>query len=356
MEKREDMSSDDQREAMNNPDGDLSEVQLGKRRYENNIEEEADDGENDTLALSLTSCSYSNSTTNKPSLDSFSSSTHLSPQEITRPHYHEITISPLNPLPTQMLIPPPSQRLMTQTHDHGILIPPPPPPPQMMMNTSFPFNLQVHVSQPCFGYDGNDGSSNITVNHHQHQPAGPLQRAPRARGRPARIPREGRSETVPVLYPWATDRRARVHSLEYLRSKQIDTISGLVQCKKCDRKYKLGFNLEEKFAEIGNFIARYKSLMHDRAVAPAFWLNPVFPKCKYCNFENGVRPVMAENKKEINWLFLLLGQMLGFLTLEQLKYFCKHTKNHRTGAKDRVLYLTYLGLCKQLDPNGPFDR
>ncbi|KAL1809528.1 hypothetical protein ACET3Z_026518 [Daucus carota] len=29
-------------------------------------------------------------------------------------------------------------------------------------------------------------------------------------------------------------------------------------------------------------------------------------------------------------------QMLGCCTVEQLKYFCKHTKNHRTGAKDRV--------------------
>jgi hypothetical protein len=48
--------------------------------------------------------------------------------------------------------------------------------------------------------------------------------------------------------------------------------------------------------------------------------------------------------------------MLGCCTLDQLKYFCKHTKNHRTGAKDRVLFLAYLGLCKQLDPNGPFDR
>ncbi|WOH09609.1 hypothetical protein DCAR_0729067 [Daucus carota subsp. sativus] len=49
-------------------------------------------------------------------------------------------------------------------------------------------------------------------------------------------------------------------------------------------------------------------------------------------------------------------QMLGCCTVEQLKYFCKHTKNHRTGAKDRVLYLTYLAICKQLDPKGPFHR
>lgn len=46
-------------------------------------------------------------------------------------------------------------------------------------------------------------------------------------------------------------------------------------------------------------------------------------------------------------VFILGQQMLGCCTLEQLKYFYKQTKNHKMGAKDRVLYLTYLGLCKK---------
>lgn len=94
--------------------------------------------------------------------------------------------------------------------------------------------------------------------------------------------------------------------------------------------------------------------MCDRA--PAIWMNPVLPTCRFCNPDGSLKPDFPKNKKDINWLFLLLGQMLGCCTLEQLKYFCKHTKNHRTGAKDRVLFLTYLALCKQLDPNGPYDR
>ncbi|EEF43292.1 hypothetical protein RCOM_0937400 [Ricinus communis] len=125
-------------------------------------------------------------------------------------------------------------------------------------------------------------------------------------------------------------------------------------CKRCEKQYELGFNLREKFVEVGTFIAENKNSMHDRA--PGVWMTPALPTCKYCDQENSVKPVICDKKKGINWLFLLLGQMLGCCTLEQLKYFCKHTKNHRTGAKDRVLYLTYLGLCKQLDPNGPFDR
>ncbi|KAK7285211.1 hypothetical protein RJT34_19973 [Clitoria ternatea] len=45
-------------------------------------------------------------------------------------------------------------------------------------------------------------------------------------------------------------------------------------------------------------------------------------------------------------------EMLGYCTLEQLKYFCKHTNCHRTHAKNRLLYSTNMGLIKQLEPRG----
>ncbi|KAG6779502.1 hypothetical protein POTOM_015891 [Populus tomentosa] len=189
----------------------------------------------------------------------------------------------------------------------------------------------------------------------QESPMAGPSRAPRTRRNPSQgAPREGKGETVPVLYSWAMDRRAMVHSLDYLLSRKIETITGCVQCKRCEKQYEIGFDLEAKFAEIGAFIAKNKSFMHDRA--PSVWMNPGLPKCQFCEQENSSKPVIANKKRKINWLFLLLGQMLGCCTLDQLKYFCKHTKNHRTGAKDRVLFLAYLGLCKQLDPNGPFDR
>ncbi|KAL0409830.1 UNVERIFIED_CONTAM: hypothetical protein Slati_3572700 [Sesamum latifolium] len=89
-----------------------------------------------------------------------------------------------------------------------------------------------------------------------------------------------------------------------------------------------------------------------RQRAPSAWMNPILPDCKYCKQHNCVKPILTK-KKSINWLFLLLGQMVGCCKLSELKYFCKHTKNHRTGAKDRVLYLAYLELCRQLNPEGP---
>lgn len=179
--------------------------------------------------------------------------------------------------------------------------------------------------------------------------------AVRSRRNPSQGPREGKSETIPPPFPWATNRRAMIQNLKYLLHNKIFTITGEVQCKRCERKFEMAFDLMEKFAQVWNFIAEHRADMHDRA--PDVWMNPTLPTCKHCGQENSVKPVIAEKKKKsINWLFLLLGQMLGCCTLEQLKYFCKHTKNHRTGAKDRVLYLAYLGLCKQLHPDGPFDR
>ncbi|KAB5561305.1 hypothetical protein DKX38_006262 [Salix brachista] len=193
-----------------------------------------------------------------------------------------------------------------------------------------------------------------TASVNQESPVAGPPRGPRKRRNPSQGPREGKGETVPVLYSWAMDRRATVRSLEYLLSRKIETITGLVQCKRCEKQYEMGFDLEAKFVEIGAFISENKSFMRDRA--PSVWMNPALPKCQFCEQENSAKPVIANKKRKINWLFLLLGQMLGCCTLDQLKYFCKHTKNHRTGAKDRVLFLAYLGLCKQLDPNGPFDR
>ncbi|CAH9116111.1 unnamed protein product [Cuscuta epithymum] len=176
----------------------------------------------------------------------------------------------------------------------------------------------------------------------------------RQRRNPSQAPREGKSEFIPPPFPWSTDKRATIQPLSYLVSNKISTITGDVQCKRCERTYVIEFDLHQKFYEIGRFIMENKAIMHDRA--PEMWRNPVLPTCRFCEQENSAKPVIASSKKAINWLFLLLGQLLGCCTLEQLRYFCKHTKNHRTGAKDRVLYLTYLSLCKQLDPTGPFDR
>ncbi|KAI9127701.1 hypothetical protein K1719_000694 [Acacia pycnantha] len=150
------------------------------------------------------------------------------------------------------------------------------------------------------------------------------------------------NEIIPVPFPWATDRKAMLKSLSWLKNNQILTITGMVQCKTCDMSYEIGFDLLSKFDEIFTYINMHN--MYDRA--PKVWMTPRLPLCKNCG--NSVRPFVSEDMRSINWLFLFLGQMLGCCTLEQLKYYCKHTGSFRTGAKDRILYGTYLGICEQL--------
>ncbi|XP_047964800.1 uncharacterized protein LOC125209240 [Salvia hispanica] len=204
----------------------------------------------------------------------------------------------------------------------GANVPPPPPPPPSVV---------VPAADPP-----------AATHHHR-----------RLRRNPSRAPLEGKNPVIPPPYPWAGTGRATVRSLNYLRAQGITAIFGDVECRKCEKKFSMVFDLEERFAEISTFVAENQALMRHRA--PNEWKNPELPRCDFCNQEGSVKPVISPKKRSINWLFLLLGKMLGCCTLEQLKYFCKHTKNHRTGAKDRVLFLTYLSLCKQMDPSGPYD-
>ncbi|CDY37242.1 BnaA09g08630D [Brassica napus] len=84
-------------------------------------------------------------------------------------------------------------------------------------------------------------------------------------------------------YPWATTRPARIHNLRYLYVNNINVI-------------------------FGQEVLRHR--------ASKVWSCPKLTPC--CSCKNGMKPVIGENKEEINWLFLLLGQMLGCCTLDQL--------------------------------------
>ncbi|KAL5704577.1 hypothetical protein ACHQM5_022985 [Ranunculus cassubicifolius] len=235
----------------------------------------------------------------------------------------------------------------------------PPPPSTLMLpspNFSFEFEYEPPILSQATPFSIAPPSFSQTPPPIRAQP--PLLDASntirRQTGRTRRSSTSSNNEVIHPPYDWATDRIAVVHSLEYLRSKNIRKITGDVQCKKCNAQSVYEFDLEEKFKEIAKFIRDNKEEMRERA--PRCWLTPSLPHCIKCGEDDSLKPVMAEKKEHINWLFLLLGQMLGFCTLEQLKFFCQHTKNHRTGAKDRVLFLTYLAVCKQLDPTGPFER
>lgn len=157
---------------------------------------------------------------------------------------------------------------------------------------------------------------------------------------------------VPAPFPWSTEYRAKNHSLEWILRRGLTSIGGEVQCKRCDGMTTVEVNLQAAFVQLERYFIENKHSMHDRA--PKHWMVPRLLDCTLCHQNDCVKPIIAEKKREINWLFLLLTQTLGLCTLDQLKFFCKHNDKHRTGAKDRVLYSTYGGLLKQLNPAGKY--
>lgn len=206
-------------------------------------------------------------------------------------------------------------------------------------------------------------------------PAAPIKKAPRGRrddtttGRRRRrrsgaagddadddadaAPTNGDDENAPPPFPWATKTAGTHPTLAELIERGIASVQGEVRCKRCDAGKTISYEIRAKFEELSGFIIRNVEAMHDRA--PPDWMCPALPDCDKCGQKNSLRPVIAAEKWRINWMFLLLGQTLGLCTLEQLKHFCARTRQHRTGAKDRVLYSTYMELCNQLCPGGPFD-
>ncbi|XP_056690597.1 uncharacterized protein [Spinacia oleracea] len=75
---------------------------------------------------------------------------------------------------------------------------------------------------------------------------------------------EVKGETIRPPFPWAKDRRAKVHSMNYLVANRINTISGEVKCNKCEQVSTLNFNLREKFQEVDNFMQTEEHDMHNR--------------------------------------------------------------------------------------------
>ncbi|XP_039840834.1 uncharacterized protein LOC120700650 [Panicum virgatum] len=165
---------------------------------------------------------------------------------------------------------------------------------------------------------------------------------------------------MPMVFPRdsnaAVPAPARVgvhHSLAELSRRGVEAVTGELRCKRCGEVRLVTLDARARFADLHAYIACNVQDMDDRA--PRRWKEPALPDCERCGQRGSMRPVIPADKPRINWVFLLLSEMLGVCTLEQLKHFCEHTHKHRTGAKDRVLYSTYMELCNQLLPNGLFD-
>ncbi|KAL4195998.1 hypothetical protein AMTRI_Chr04g181150 [Amborella trichopoda] len=318
----------------------------------------------------------------------------LQPSLSLTPHPFQPSLS-LTPHPFQPSLsltphPPQTSLSLSSCQSSSSLSSPPRPP-----NPS-PFYLQparcfTHSTSSSFSSPILSPSSNLEKNESKHpsplssqppqnhHPSSPLESEDAMSALSSRSRSRSRSEDVSVCqsarvrneeeqkpkktlkpkfvepqFVWATNLRASVQTLKYLSDNDIRWVGGEVKCKHCDKVDYLEIEIQGKYLELMHFVQSNLPDMRDRA--PKDWTTPKLFKCRLCGQDEAAKPVVSDKKKMINWLFLLLTQSLGHLTLEQLKYFCKHNKKHRTGAKDRVLYLTYLGLLKQLDPTNFNDR
>ena len=251
-----------------------------------------------------------------------------------RPLWHNpCPETPVIPIPT------PSQSLSTTSFSS----------PPMTSQSPFPVEFIVPYQQVAQQANSYPSESSSPPPKSIPPPVWAIPRRPRNR---TAVQRNRKPDLAVAPYEWATKKRATVHKLDYLVSRQILNVSGEVRCKRCSRSFEMQYNLLEKFREIGIFINQNHTLMLDRA--PSQWMSPNFPNCRYCGAEKSVKPCISAGKRSINWLFLFLGEMIGCCKLTQLRYFCKQQNEHRTGAKDRVVYSTYFQLCGQLDPTGEF--
>ncbi|KAI9123777.1 hypothetical protein K1719_005077 [Acacia pycnantha] len=203
----------------------------------------------------------------------------------------------------------------------------------------FTLELDLFPKSPPTTYS----TMNLNVNEPPPPPLRPPQN-PRNNGE------DHQNRNIEPPYAWTTNRPAYVHDKSHLEKNFIYTVTGTVRCNKCGKEYPVVFNIEEKLKQFESFVESKKRTMHNRA--PPEWTSAQSLVCEHCTGD-GVRPVIDVRKDNINWLFLFLGQMLGYCTLEQLKYFLACTQIHRTAAKDRVLYHTYREIFKQLRPDLP---
>ncbi|KMZ64581.1 hypothetical protein ZOSMA_35G00360 [Zostera marina] len=154
---------------------------------------------------------------------------------------------------------------------------------------------------------------------------------------------------IPPPFPWSSENRATLLTMEELARRGFNTIEGEVQCKRCNVRAVASLQLKERFEVVIHNLLDILKI--GNTSAPSKWVNPQFPSCPSCKNVNCMAPIISEKKRNINWLFLYLGETIGMCNLDQLYYFYKHNMFRITGSKIHLLLYTYIGISKQLFPS-----
>lgn len=165
-----------------------------------------------------------------------------------------------------------------------------------------------------------------------------------------------RIQDPPPPFPWAANTTGtKICTLEYiLYTLHIDSVSADFKCMICGDVEKVEYNLAHKYMQVSDYIHRKGTKMG--GIASNSWQFPTRPQCKNCNNKRRcLEEVIKKDNNSINWLFLFVGKLIGCCKVQQLKEFCEQNEIECSGTKPRLVYLTYLGLCKQLDPQASYD-
>lgn len=260
-------------------------------------------------------------------------------------------LSSPTPVVVPMLLPSPTRPVVFSMQPHFDLVPALPPsspqvPQSSLSSLSAPGSTRHYRNSPRSSLLAPPSNRRRLNNPDEGQ-------SPRGRGEEANG--DNGVLVMATSFPWVTSADLPVlHcTLESMLLKGITSVEGKATCNRCSAEVPIAYDLDAKFREVRDYVAANIHIMDDRA--PEHWMCPRLPDCGSCGKKACMWPQIPNEKREINWLFLFLGQMLGCCTLEGLKFFCKNTKNHCTGAKTRVLYYAYIEMCRQLDPQGPFN-
>ncbi|XP_021849478.1 uncharacterized protein [Spinacia oleracea] len=169
------------------------------------------------------------------------------------------------------------------------------------------------------------------------------------------------------LYPHAKPEPAKIHSLNYLLQNHILIVSKDFKCgnSECNQMYKVTYDIQTKFQELVEFIRTEKDKSLNGGVAPEKWLTPTttLPECSNCRRKCDVDSLLGSDDRvsesayhKIDWLFLLLGRLLGVCEWNQLNYFCINNNidrsvNGMVASTSQLLYRVYFDLCRQLQPH-----
>lgn len=151
------------------------------------------------------------------------------------------------------------------------------------------------------------------------------------------------------MRPWApwVQGEYTVHSMSCLRSRGIRNVGGLMKCCICCHTYILEYDAESEYERLSSGMAWIRGgTMTERQICQEKL------QCPNCIKLRVVSPVIEQ---PINWMFLALGNWLGFVGQDSLIEFAKANcleipRRRNSRFRLKLLSVVYQELVRQMRP------